>query len=261
MATRDPLLSRQLWSAVAEDDAGRVRDLIRRGADVHIQSDLRAQGPGVRVSRSSLLDQAIQHQALHALDALFEAGIRLRSTVGRGTEFSRLVGQARTQPWLDGVRCFLRHRATLTAVSNRDKDGWAAIHNAYAAGKPQSAPAVQLIEILLERPGKWTPEDTALAVYTAVNGGWPVSTIEQWAQTGVPVVAHVQQPGMAKVWNQLSGVTWTSDLGRAWAQRLVDMGCPGPGSEADTRVVAMVRDLVAQRQTPGNATIRPRLRT
>lgn len=257
MSTQDPMLSRQLWSAVANDDTARLRQLIQRGADVHIQGEPRAVGPGVQTGRDSLLDHAIEHRALHALGVLFEAGIRLRSRAKQGTEFVRLVSLR--QPWAEGVRCFMQHRTTLTAVSNRDKEGWAAIHNAYAATGPEVAQAPEVIEHLMSRPGRWTPEDTRLAARTALMGRWPATAFDRWNQAGVPVVQHVQHPGMAAIWDQLSGGTWTGELGREWAQRLVDMGCPTPGPEVDSKVVAMVRDLAAQRHAPDIH--RPRLRT
>lgn len=255
---KDPVLSRQLWSAVAQDDSRRIHDLVRRGADVGIQSDKRAKGPGMALGRDSLLDQAIEHRTTAALEALFEAGIRLRSTNGRGTEFLTLVSLP--EPWVAGVRCFMKHRSTLTAVAGKEKNGWGPIHNAYAAVRPDHPEAAALMAALLERPGRWTPEDTCLAVRAALLGRWPVSAMDQWEQAGVPVSKHLQSPAMGAIWGQISFGTWSIDLGQAWATRLIAGGCPGPEGDVEARTVAMYRDLLAQQRTIKPASERSRLR-
>lgn len=262
----DRIATVSLWEAVRQDNPEKIRALVRRGADVRVQGQMRVIDNRGRTGKDSLLDEAIVHRSLHALETLLELGAPFRPTKERGSEFTRACAQ--TAPWMEGLERMFALRPSLQAISHRDKEGFGAIHDALSYTSAFTAPdegqdCSALVRLLLTRPGKWTPSDTGIAVGVCMCKGYQVSILDRLESVGVPVAGHLATPaGAQRMWSQVNMNTMGTRRWNEWLDALMARDAVGPDSASDPHFLALVRQAKARRSDGLAAAlpVRPRAR-
>jgi hypothetical protein len=254
--TNNLFATRKLWSAVAQNEPNTLRALVKQGADVQTQSETRVVNNRGQTGKDSLIDHALVHKSGEALDTLLELGARFHPTSSRGSEFTRACATA--TPWMEGIKRMFTARTSLQAVAHRDKEGWAAIHNALGGSTPQGS---ELVTLLLTRPGKWLATDTAIAVGLCINKQFDLTVLDQIENAGVPVREHlVDTKGADRLWAETNRSNLMTVQGRAWLNALLDRNVACPSANGDVQMLAFLRQVKAERQMPKSVVTSPRSR-
>lgn len=250
----DVIATRSLWGAVRANDSKAILALLKKGANVRARGQSRVIGDhGTRVGRDTLLDEAFKAQALDSLRVLLNNGAALSPHPDNGSEFTRACATA--TPWMEGVTLLMELRPKLTALAHPSR-GYKPIHEALLhTGPLTDDPAVithPLVDLLLTRPGKWQPGDTALAVRLCLKEGKDPGLLERLEAAGVPVAQHLasdQPEARAMVWKDASLRLMSLPRWQTWWNALDARGVT-PTPDLDPAFLAAHRQHQGQQAAP-----------